>query len=181
MVSSKPFFVAAILAMTLACSPVAAVQEIKETRIISGFLRENVEACKMIHRTVQEMLEDARPFMNPHHQAKYRFGPGDKHGRSVMSTSRSMAARFKFLRGILCHAPMPNRENTFKGIFACIDAIGVAGKRSLRAVKDGNFALYMASAQSIEKEVFGLDKLVKDLEDMVNSSIQATDSKMEDL
>ncbi len=158
-----------------------AVQEIKERLLITAFLRENLTGLKQLFRTSHDMIQEAKPFGNRHHQNRYRFSPGEKNGRLILSTARAMSARFRLLQGTLCYAPMQGRDELFKIILESLDQIVTFGKRGLRAVKDGNYALYMASAQGIEKEAFSIDLRMKDLEVQINKSIAATDAMKEDL
>ncbi|HNW36578.1 MAG TPA: hypothetical protein PKM25_16695, partial [Candidatus Ozemobacteraceae bacterium] len=131
--------------------------------------------------TAHYMAEEAHPFTHPRHQARYRFAPSDTKARSVLDASRGLSSRFHLLMGILCHVPMPTRDGIFKSGIASADSLSTYAKRSLRAIKDGNYALYLASAQGIEKETFAVEKALKDLEDAVNQSIRESDARQEDL
>lgn len=161
--------------------PVPAVQEIKETFMLSGFLGENFDYIKKILRHSQEMQHQARPFTDKRHRERYRFEPGDKHPREVMILARKMAARFKMINGLLYHTDIPNRLLLHKQVLETIESMATFSKRSIRAVRDNNYALYLASAQGIEKEVFAINELLNTLEQSINANINETDALKESL
>jgi hypothetical protein len=57
----------------------------------------------------------------------------------------------------------------------------VYSKRALRAIKDNNYALYLASAQGIEAAVFEVNKLLAGIERAINAQIEESDSLKESL
>jgi hypothetical protein len=98
-----------------------------------------------------------------------------------MSKSRELASRFKMVNGILYHSDVPNKNLIYKETLESLDSICVYSKRAIRANKDNNYALYLASAQGIEKEVTALNKLLDELEAGINESILESDSRKESL
>ncbi|OQA05258.1 MAG: hypothetical protein BWY66_02609 [bacterium ADurb.Bin374] len=170
-----------LAALLFQADPAPAVQEIKETMIVSKTMNEQLTMCKTLLKTAHSMAEEAEPFTHPRHQARYRFAPSDKRARSVLDTSRGLSSRFHLLMGVLSQAPMQNRDTIFKSGLASAENLSKYAKRSLRAIKDGNHALYIASAQGIEKEAFAVEKILKDLEDAINESIRESDARKEDL
>ena len=161
--------------------PAHAYQEIKETLTISRYLDDNFEGIKSIYRYANEMKKQALPFNSKKHRDRYRFEPGDKFARLIMSKSREIASRFKLVNGILYHSDVPNRALIFKESLETLDSIAVYSKRAIRANKDNNYALYLASAQGIEKETAALNKLLDELEAGINESIVESDSRKESL
>jgi len=161
--------------------PVHAFQEIKETKTISRFLDDNYDGIKTIYRFANEMKKQALPFNSKKHRDRYRFEPGDSYARNIMSKSRELASRFKLVNGILYHSNVPNKNLIYKETLEALDSISVYSKRAIRANKDNNYALYLASAQGIEKEVATLNKLLDELEVGINESIFESDSRKESL
>ena len=161
--------------------PAHAYQEIKETLTISRFLDDNFEGLKAIYRFANEMKKQALPFNSKKHRDRYRFEPGDSYARSIMSKSRELASRFKLVNGILYHSSIPNRNLIYKDTMEALDSICVYSKRAIRANKDNNYALYLASAQGIEKEVVALNRLLDELEAGINENIDESDSRKESL
>lgn len=170
-----------LAALLFQADPAPAVQEIKETMIISKTMSESLTMCKSLLKASHYMSEEARPFTNPRHQARYRFAPPDKKARSVLDMSRGLSSRFHLLMGVLCQVPMQSRDTIVKSGLASADSLSRYAKRSIRAIKDGNHALYIASAQGIAKEAFIVEKILKDLEDAINESIRESDARKEDL
>jgi hypothetical protein len=161
--------------------PVHAYQEVKETKIISNFLDDNFEGIKYIYRQANEMKKQALPFNSKKHRDRYRFEPNDSTARAIMSKSRELCSRFKLVNGILYHSSVPNRHLIFKESLESLDSIAVYSKRAIRAIKDNNYALYLASAEGIEKEAVALNKLLDELEYGINETIDEYDSKKESL
>ena len=135
-------------------------QEIKETRLISDYMDDNFKSIKKIYRYANEMKKQALPFNNKKHRDRYRFEPRDHYVRDILSVSRDLTNRFKVLKGILYHSSVHNRDIIFKETFETINTISVYSKRSIRAIKDNNYALYLASAEGIEKEAVTLNNLL---------------------
>mgnify|MGYP003515247378 FL=1 len=79
------------------------------------------------------------------------------------------------------HSNVPNKNLIYKETLEALDSISVYSKRAIRANKDNNYALYLASAQGIEKEVATLNKLLDELEAGINESIFESDSRKESL
>jgi len=161
--------------------PVQAVQEIKETFMLSGFLGENCDYMKQVLRHSQEMQHQARPFTVKRHRERFRFEPGDAHARAVMILARKMSARFKMINGLLYHTEIPNRLQLHSQILETVESIVTFSKRAIRANQDYNYALYLASAQGIEKEVFMINELITSLERSINANIVETDALKESL
>lgn len=161
--------------------PVQAAQEIKETFMLSGFLGDNYEYIKKILRHSHEMQNQARPFTVKRHRERYRFEPGDKHAHEIMVLSRKMSARFKLINGLLYHTEIPDRLQLYKQMLETVESMVIFSKRAIRANKDYNYALYLASAQGIEKEVFLINELLNSLERSINANIVETDSLKESL
>lgn len=160
---------------------VKAAQEIKEINILSGYLGDIFNFNRKILKYSHLMQEQARPFGNPRHRARYRFEPKDDHARAIMILSRRIASRFKMVNGMLYHSEMPNRLMTFRQALETSESMVTFAKRSIRAISDGNYALYLASAQGIEKEVFALNELIASLEGAINAVIEESDSVKESL
>ena len=161
--------------------PVHAYQEIKETLTISRYLDDNFEGIKVIYRFANEMKKQALPFNSKRHRDRYRFEPGDSYARNIMSKSRELASRFKLVNGILYHSDVPNKNLIYKETIEALESIAVYSKRAIRANKDNNYALYLASAQGIEKEAMALSKLLDELETGINESIYESDTRKESL
>ena len=161
--------------------PAHAYQEIKETRTIGRFLDDNYEGIKAIYRYANEMKKQALPFNSKRHRDRYRFEPGDSYARTVMSKSRELASRFKLVNGILYHSDVPNKNLIYKETIEALDSIAVYAKRAIRANQDNNYALYLASAQGIEKEATALNKLLDELEAGINECILESDTRKESL
>ncbi len=174
---------AATLAALFAASPqpAGAVQEIKETTMLSQFLGENFDYIKKILKHSHEMQHQARPFTERRHRERYRFEPGDKHPREIMILARKVSARFKMINGLLYHTEIPNRLLLHKQTLETVESMVTFSKRAIRANKDYNYALYLASAQGIEKEVFALNELLNSLEQSINANIDETDALKEAL
>ncbi len=176
-----------MLALILLCGiwspyqPAHALQEIKETNMLSGFLGDNFKYIKQILRFSQEMQHQARPFTVKRHRERFRFEPSDKHPREIMVLARKMIARFKMINGLIYHADIPNKQLLFQQTLDTIDSMVVFSKRSIRAIKDNNYALYLASAQGIEKEVFAVNELLNTLELSINANVEETDALKESL
>lgn len=183
--SVKRFGAALIIVLALAAATgssfVSAAQEIKETRIIAATLRENFDITKRLFRISSDMEREAQPFTRPRHRARFRFEPSERHSREVLSMSRKLLADFRLLRGVLRHANLPERESLFKSMLESTDSLSVFAKRSLRAIRGNNYALYMASAQAIKKEAASLSNLIYQAELAINQSIAHSDSLKEDL
>ena len=103
------------------------------------------------------------------------FEPGDSYARTVMTKSRELASRFKLVNGIIYHSDVPNKNLIYKETIEALDSIAVYAKRAIRANKDNNYALYLASAQGIEKEATALNKLLDELEAGINECILESD------
>ncbi|PKL48406.1 MAG: hypothetical protein CVV42_09795 [Candidatus Riflebacteria bacterium HGW-Riflebacteria-2] len=172
---------AAIFGTLAQLQPVQAAQEIKETFMLSGFLGDNYEYMKQVLRHSQEMQHQARPFTVKRHRERFRFEPGDKHAREIMVLSRKMVSRFKLINGLLYHTEIPNREQLYSQILETVESMVTFSKRAIRANKDYNYALYLASAQGIEKEVFMINELLNSLERSINANIIETDALKENL
>ena len=172
---------ATIFAVVMLSLPVAAVQEVKEINLISSIMKQNVDSCNRIIRASHRMHEQAEPFLQPKYQAKYRFKPSDHPTREILTQVRAMASRFKLLGGILYHSPVESRHKILKMSDASLETLTNASKRALRAIRDGNHALYIASAQTADREAKTLYRLITDMEDAINTSIESTDQNYENL
>ena len=181
MSSTRARLALSLAGIVLLAGTLYAVQAVKESMIITSILESNSASIKQIYRVAHEMKRKARPFAKQHHRDHFRFDPGSKEGRTILGLSRGIASQLSLLNGVLCHAPVPKKKEVIRDMQERCKTVGVFAKRSLRAVRDGNFALYMASAQAIEKETRLLDETVYKLENMINASIQSTDEVMEDL
>lgn len=154
---------------------------ITEETMLSQLLSDNLKRIKILYRYTHEMIEEARPFQSAHHQARYRFAPSDRNARTLLSLARKIHYDFNIVKGILCYPEVKNRDALLKQIQDSCDTISTYGKRALRARKDGNFALYLAAAQGVQKELKTIDTAMRDLEEAINASIRESDSRMEDL
>lgn len=180
--ASRLVFAAMLAALfTAAPHPAVALQDVKETTMLSQFLGENFEYLKKILKHSHEMQAEARPFTARRHRERYRFEPGDKHAREVMTLARKISARFKMINGLLYHADLPNKLLLHKQTLETVESIVTFSKRAIRANKDYNYALYLASAQGIEKEIFTINELLNSLEQSVNANITETDALKEAL
>ena len=174
-------FIALALIVSVLPSAAQAAQEIKETMILSGYLGDIFTFNRQIFKYSNMMQEQAKPFGNPKHRARFRFDPKDDHARTIMILSRKIASRFKLVNGLLYHSELPNRLMSYRQSIETCESMVTFAKRSIRAIKDGNYALYLASAQGIEKEVFALNELIASLEGAINASIEEADESKESL
>lgn len=175
---------ALILSVALVNFPLKTVkgaQEIKELGLISKFLEENFNGIKRIHRLSHEMKGQARPFTVKRHRERYRFEPGDRIPREIMSLSRKIAANYKMIQGILHQADVANKGQIFRDMLEGSENIATFCKRAIRANKDYNYALYLASAQGVEKEIIIANDLLNDLELAINRCVSESDAKKENL
>ncbi len=177
----KSFAMFLVLVMVFTGTPLGAVQEIKEVNLINRILKETNDDCKKVLRAAYHMREQALPFSSPKYQEKFRFQPNDGCPRDILSISRTMRSRIRMLSGILYHVPISNRNEVFTGVYTSLTSLDVSAKRALRAIRDGNFALYMISSQTSDKEARNIHKLVGDFEDMINQSIERSDATHENL
>ena len=158
-----------------------AAQEITETNLVQNIFEKNLDSLKQIKGMTAQMKEHARPFSSPRYAAKYRFAPSDQRSRTILSLARGMEYRFRTLIGIMSHAQLPGQNEKLKAVLASLESLATSAKRSLRAIKDGNATLYLASAQTIEAESQNLAGFISDLEGMLNTSARVWDSKKEGL
>lgn len=170
-----------IFIITSYLQPANAGQDIKETAIISKFLGENFAYIKRILRHSREMQEQARPFSKKRHLDRYRFEPGEEHPREIMILVRKISARFKMINGILYHAQVSNIQLLYKEILVCSESITTSSKRAIRANRDNNYALYLASAQGIEEDIYVMNDILNDFEQSINASIYESDLLKETL
>lgn len=162
-------------------SKASAAQEIKETLILSGYLADIYTFNKQIFKYAYNMQQDARPFRHPRHRARYRFEPSADEAKAIMVLARKISARFKLVSGLLYHADFPDRVLTFRQTQESADSMVVYSKRALRAIKDNNYALYLASSQGIEEETRRMNELLASIEGTINATIEETDSMQESL
>ncbi|GAB4270966.1 MAG: hypothetical protein Kow0029_08270 [Candidatus Rifleibacteriota bacterium] len=161
--------------------PAIQAQEIKETLILSGYLGEVFAFNRQILKHAREMQEQAKPFASRRHRARFRFEPKDEHARTIMVLARKIGSRYKLINGMLYHSDLPNRQLVFRQLLDTVDSMVTFGKRAIRAIKDNNYALYLASAQGAEKEVFAMNELLASLEQAINANIEETDAQKESL
>jgi len=181
MISRNVKFLSLVL-FILSSASLFGVQEIKEVTLISKILRENADSCHKILKLAYFMREQAVPFSDPRYQSRFRFKPREDHAREILSITRTVRSKFKMLSGIIYHVPIKNREVLFTAVYTSLDNLTTAAKRALRAIKDGNSALYMVSAQTSDREAKNIYKLIGDLEDLINKSIEQSDRTLhEDL
>ena len=181
MIRTSRLIIYTLFALLLSAFPAFAVQEVKEVHLVDQIMKQNVDACTQILKAAYKMREQALPFTHPKYQAKYRFSPSDTLPRSILSLSRSMRSRFKLLSGILYHVPVRNRTELFKSVDTSLDTLTNSSKRALRAIRDGNSALFLASANTADKEARLIYKLLGDFEDIINDSIEKSDAASENL
>ncbi len=156
-------------------------QEIKETTILNRFLGENYQTIKEVLRISHNMQYEAEPFQNRKHRERFRFAPADNNPRRVMIKARQLAAKFKTINGILYHSDLPNKKLLFEQLLESSESLSTYGKRAVRAIRDNNYALYLASAQGIENEVFHMSELITSLESAINLVIGEFDAEKEAL
>lgn len=173
--------IASIISVIPNPQPAFATLEVKETQLISSYLEENFRSIKEIYRYANEMKKQAMPFNSKKHRDRYRFEPRDTYARTIMSKTRSMVSRYRVVNGILCISAVQNRNQIYKETMESLDSIVVYSKRAIRAVKDNNYALYLASAEGIEKEAVNLNNLLDELEENINETIDEADSLKESL
>lgn len=178
----KTVIMLAVLAM-IAFLPAGlrAVQEIRETHLVHNTIKGSFDKSKRVHRLSHDMLRAAQPFTRERHRAKFRFSPDEGPSREILTISRQLAGEFKTLRGLLSQTPVDDKDYILKGLFETSGSLSVYAKRSLRAIRDGNYALYMASAQGIEKEAKLLSEYVYQIENAVNIAIDMAQESKEDL
>ncbi len=155
--------------------------EIQAPALITGIMKDSLQSCKTIIKTARQMMDDAAPFNNARYAARFRFKPNDKPARNVLNQSRVMYNRFRMVGGIFWYAKPQGADQKMAEIYASLDTIATAAKRSIRAAKDSNPTLWTASAQTLEKEALAMSAHISDLEDMINSHIATTDAEQEDL
>lgn len=177
----KLFVVMLVLMPALLPQAAQASQEIKETMILSGYLGEIFQFNRQIFKHSHLMQEQARPFGQPRHRARFRFEPKDENPRTIMVLARKISARFKLVNGLLYHSDLPNRSMTHRQAMESAESMITYAKRAIRAIKDGNYALYLASGQAIEKEVLSLNELIASFEGAINANIEESDSMKESL
>lgn len=165
--------------------PVSHVQavspEIQAPTLITGIMKDSLQACKTIVKTARQMMDEAAPFNNQRYAARFRFKPNDKPARNVLNQSRIMYNRFRMIGGIFWYAKPQGSDQKMQEIYSSLDTIATAAKRSIRAAKDSNPTLWTASAQTLEKEALTMSAHISALEDMINGHIAATDAEKEDL
>ena len=181
MIRTHRLVVYSLFALLLFAFPAFAVQEVKELHLVDQIMKQNVDACNQIMKTAYKMREQALPFTHPKYRAKHRFGPSDSYPRAILSLSRGLRSRFKLLSGILYHVPVRNRAELFKSAETSLDTLTNSSKRALRAIRDGNSALFLASAETADKEARQIYKLLGDFEDIINESIEKSDASLENL
>ena len=174
-------FVLMMFLFLIGVKPASAILEVKELSLISNFMDENFTNFKKIYRLSKEMKEQARPFGRKHHRDRYRFEPGDNIPREIMTLSRNINARFKLISGIIGQSSVRNKHAILNDLTDVNTNITVFCKRAIRANKDNNYALYLASAQGIEKEVVTGNSLLNDLEIVINDCIAEADLAKESL
>jgi hypothetical protein len=179
-VSLFPVFTAIVIVILLSL-PATALQEVRELQLVGSILKQNLASCNRILKAAHVMHEQAEPFLEPKFQAKFRFKPSDKPTREILTHVRSMASQFKLLSGILYHSKVESRHRIFKMTEASLETLANSSKRALRAIRDGNHALYLASAQTADREAKTLFRLMTDMEDAINASIEVTDESYENL
>lgn len=167
--------------MALSIVPLFAVQELKEIALVSYILKQNTDACSKVLKDAHAMRAQAVPFLKPHYQERVRFHPNDEQTRHIMSLAREIRSRFKLLSGILYHIPIKNRDVMFKTTEASLDTLSNSSKRALRAIRDGNFQLYLASADTAAKEAHNLYNMTLSFEELINDSIEKSDLQREAL
>ena len=161
--------------------PASATMQPRERYLLSDNLDKTFRMIQRIHRLTSEMDEQARPFLRPNFARRYRFEPDQKAARTILSENRLILDRMRLLAGILYHAPIPELGGLVRRFYASTEAVTTYAKRSLRAIKDHNFALYLASAQGISKESRLQADLVRQLEIMLDDTIERNDDDMENL
>lgn len=161
--------------------PADAQQEIQAINIISRFLGDNYEHIKTMLRLSHNMQREAQPFTKTRHRERYRFEPDDKNPREIMMTARKCAARFKMVNGMLSRSGIENRKILFEDLALNLESIDTFSKRAIRAIKDNNYALYLASAKGIEGDVYELNEMLHNLELEINSNVYEYDSMKESL
>jgi hypothetical protein len=175
------FLLAGIIVTGFLSTRAPAAQEIKETLILSGYLGEIYKFNKKIFKYSYNMQQEAKPFGNPRHRARFRFEPKPDDPRTIMILARKINARFKLIKGLLYHADFPDRTLTFRQTNETAENMITYSKRSLRAIKDNNYALYLASAQGIEEEAILMNELLASIEGAINASIEESDAMKESL
>lgn len=159
----------------------ASYQEIKETRLISGVLDDNFAGIKEIYRRAKEMKKQALPFNNKKHRDRYKFQPNDGQVRIILTKTRELSSKFKLVNGVLHQSSVSNKNLIIKESLESIDSISVYSKRAIRAIKDNNYALYLASAEGIIKETVALNKLLDEMEYAINENIEEYDALKDSL
>lgn len=158
-----------------------AQQEIQAIKTISRFLGDNYEHVKVMLRLSHNMQREAQPFTKPRHRERFRFEPNDKNPREVMMAARKCAGSFKIVNGMLSRSGIENRKMIFEDIALNLESIDTFSKRAIRAIKDNNYALYLASAKGIEGDVYELNEILHNLELEINNNIYEYDSMKESL
>ncbi|MBF0546832.1 MAG: hypothetical protein HQM08_20500 [Candidatus Riflebacteria bacterium] len=161
--------------------PAFSAQELSEINMTRDILNKNFENIKFIIGYSSRMLENAEPFSKPNYARRYKFELSDENSRAILSILRKVGYEFKTLSGVTCHTEIKELPEAFKGIFASIDTLDTGVKRSLRAIKDHNSALYIASAQTINKEAKNMIQEIGTLEKILDQAIHDSDMKHEDL
>lgn len=174
------FVLAAFLVLPLhelgAMSP-----QIQAPTLITGIMKDSLQACKTIIKTARRMMDEAAPFNNARYAARFRFKPNDKPARTVLNQSRIMFNRFRMVGGIFWYAKPQGSDQKMQEIYQSLDLIAAAAKRAIRAAKDSNPTLWTAAAQTLEKEALSMASLIGNLEDLINEHVASTDAEHEDL
>ncbi len=165
---------------TLAC-PAQAAMDARELLLLSDNLGKTFRRVQIINHISSEMELEAKPFLRAHYARCYRFQPSQNNARNVLSETRQIAERMRLVMGILYQAPIPELDKMFKRFFSSNDAMVTFAKRSLRAIKDNNHALYMASAQAMAKEARVMADVLSAFETAINDATEKANDKRENL
>ncbi|MBF0408947.1 MAG: hypothetical protein HQM10_16480 [Candidatus Riflebacteria bacterium] len=180
--SMRSSVLSAIVAIGLfGAVPAFSAQELTEMRLTQDIMSKSLRESKSIIAHSGHMLEDARPFSSPRYAARFRFEPSDSKSRSILSVSRTMGYRLRMLSGVTCHTEIQGLPEIFKDIFENLEKIDNGSKRTLRAIRDRNSALYLASAKTINDEARKLINNLAGMETLLNGAIHITDANHEDL
>lgn len=175
------FLVGCLFGVSFNSQTVGAAIDPKERLILGDNLVNIYRSVKQIFHCTRQMNEDARPFLRPRYAARYRFEPSQERARRILSESRLIKNRIMIDSALLSQSTIPDVNQKLRAFLQGVDRMGTFAKRALRAIKDHNHVLYLASAQGAEGVARDMFTQIHDLELALMERFEANDDAMEDL